>query len=238
MSFSNPHVIKPTSVHFRPRSARTDRPPYSVRIYSINDEPDAWWLFTNGAERQFRRHGIRNAVVEDSSPPDVPTWCGLAELGDEIVGGVCMHGANAKGRFITLEAELDGTGDKALVHKAIQARLADGVVHCGGLWAVKGGLGYPGLAGDLGRAQLALAKMRSARWIVAATNATLADAWRVLGFKQDTSLPPMVSADMSSETCLLWCDLAELGGSLAAWVDAVAGTPLSGTGVLTTLKPF
>lgn len=235
MSVSNAHSVKPTAVHFRPQGNES---PYAVRVYSVSDEPDVWWLYSNGAERQFRRHGIRSAMVRDTSPPSAPTWCALAELDDEILGGVCMHGANAKGRFITLEAELNGARDRALARTAVKPRLAEGVVHCGGLWAVKGGLGYPGLAGDLGRSQLALAAMHSARWIVATASNDLADAWRVLGFQRDESLPPLEGADMTSDTCLMWCDLHELGGSLASWVKAASEAPLSGIGVLTTLRPF
>ncbi len=230
--------IQPTAVHFRPGNKDV---PYVVRIYSVTDDPDVWPRYLSPPQATPSRwHGVRwrsgDRVPEIKG---VTTWCALAELGEQVIGGVAVHRSDKPGRLSSLERVLADAGARDAIKAAIGSRAAHGVAHCSGLWALKGGFGYPALNGDLGRAHLVAAAMSKSRFLVAAATRRTAAAWKALGYAPRAQDPTFEEVETGEEVTLMWCDLRELEVPLSVWVKAHSmNRSARGRGRRSTLTSF
>lgn len=223
----------------RLESHLTDNPPARITITHAQKDSQSWQQYLQGADKRYADFSLEG-VTEDHAEAGLQsdTWCTLAWINGELAGGMRMHVA---ARLPILD-ELNGYINPRGLALLIQARQADGVVHCGGLWVSQQFSGYLHLASDLARSHLVLVRLAGARWSIGTSAEHTLEAWSSLGYRAEPSIPPFPYPDDRYQTRVVWADmwrLHDVAESLDAWADCEASRiDALGPGHNATITPF
>lgn len=215
-------------------------PAVEVQLIHADHCPRLWRAYPEGADTRYRDYHIGELTEEHRAAGiRTETWCTLASINDQVVGGMRLH--RTAPEALPLFDEL-AQFDLSALRQRVEERAPEGTVHCGGLWVARAFRGYPNLTADIACSHLALVHMLGARWSLGSTAQHLTDAWASIGYFPDPDLPVYPYPDERYQTQVVWCDATRLDENqpgLGQWAaQQVEGVPLRKSGVLTTLRPF
>lgn len=171
-------------------------------------EPSLWAEYVEGAQRNYRRHGVEQALdmAEIGKAEETALFYAAVDETGRVVGGVRARGPYRSADESHAMVEWAGQPGLQTVRKMITDRLPFGVVEMKTAWVTDDAVRKRGLAKTLARSAFPTMALLDVQFLMATMGNHVIELWRSSGGVVASRIPPTPYPDERYRTKMMWWD--------------------------------